>query len=110
MFVELRKSEARKQFAGIRRGKYLLFIILEDRKEKFSMNPLKMMRIMDMKKRFDASHPKFGAFLNAVGRDAMVEGTIVEINVTTPDGVKKVTNLKLNRNDIEMLKEIKNMQ
>ena len=35
---------------------------------------------------FRRNHPKFPLFLNAVSQDALVEGTIIEINVTTPEG------------------------
>ena len=43
----------------------------------------KMKNAMDT---FRRNHPKFPLFLNAVSQDALVEGTIIEINVTTPEG------------------------
>ena len=71
------------------------------------MNPANIFKILEMKKRFDASHPKFGMFLSACGKESIQEGTIIEISVTTPDGKSKVTNLKLNADDIALLEEIK---
>lgn len=37
---------------------------------------------------FRANHPKFPMFLKAVSQDAIEEGSIIEINVTTPEGKK----------------------
>jgi hypothetical protein len=73
------------------------------------MNPAALMKIMGMKKQFDASHPRFGAFLSAVGRDSLVEGTIIEISVKNPQGDEKVTNIKLNESDIEMFRELQKL-
>ena len=36
--------------------------------------------------RFRNNHPKFPLFLKAVVGNALEEGTLVEINVTTPEG------------------------
>ena len=45
-----------------------------------------MQKIKSGMDRFRANHPKFPMFLRAVSQDALVEGTIIEINVTTPEG------------------------
>ncbi len=73
------------------------------------INPASLMKIMEMKNKFSASHPRFGAFLAAVGKDALVEGTVIEVSVKTPEGEERVTNIKLNQSDIEMVQEIKNL-
>ena len=49
---------------------------------------------------FRANHPKFPMFINAVSQNALAEGTIIEINVTSPDGKNYCTNVKLNADDI----------
>lgn len=59
---------------------------------------------------FRANHPKFPLFLNAVSQDAMVEGTVIEINVTTPAGKKYCTNVKLKADDIALFEALKTMQ
>ena len=41
-----------------------------------------MQKIKSGMNRFRANHPKFPMFLRAVSQDALVEGTIIEINVT----------------------------
>jgi len=51
--------------------------------------------------RFRNNHPKFPLFLKAVVGNALEEGTLVEINVTTPEGKNYCTNLKLKQEDLE---------
>ena len=41
-----------------------------------------MQKIKSGMDRFRANHPKFPLFLRAVSQDALVEGSIIEINVT----------------------------
>ena len=57
--------------------------------------------------RFRVNHPKFPLFLNAVSQDALVEGTVVEINVTTPDGRNYCSNLRLKQEDLELIESLK---
>lgn len=59
--------------------------------------------------RFRANHPKFPMFLNAVSQNALMEGTVIEINVTTPEGRNYCTNVKLQADDMEFLNSIKSM-
>lgn len=59
--------------------------------------------------RFRVNHPKFPLFLSAVSQNAIVEGTIIEINVTTPDGKNYCTNLKVKADDMEFIESLKNM-
>ena len=66
----------------------------------------KMKNAMDT---FRRNHPKFPLFLNAVSQDALVEGTIIEINVTTPEGKNYCTNVKLKSSDLELMETLKNM-
>ncbi len=61
-----------------------------------------MQKIKSGMDRFRANHPKFPMFLRAVSQDALVEGTIIEINVTTPEGKKYCTNVKLKADDMEL--------
>ena len=60
--------------------------------------------------RFRVNHPKFPLFLNAVSQNALMEGTIIEINVTTPDGKNYCTNLKVKAEDMEFLQSLKSMK
>lgn len=58
---------------------------------------------------FRSNHPKFPQFLKAVSRDALTEGTIVEINVTTPDGRNYCSNIKLKAEDMEFIDSLRSM-
>ncbi len=60
--------------------------------------------------RFRSNHPKFPLFINAVSQNALHEGTIIEINVKSPDGKNYCTNLKLNSEDLELLESLKAMR
>ncbi len=71
------------------------------------MNPLTLMKFHRFKQSFEKKHPRFFPFLQAVSKDGLQEGTIVNIQVTSPSGNTYKTNLKLTTDDIEMFKEIK---
>lgn len=58
---------------------------------------------------FSANHPKFLPFLRAVGQNGAKEGCIYEITVTTPEGQTLTTNLKLKEEDIELIRNLKDM-
>ena len=59
---------------------------------------------------FHANHPKFPLFLKAVSNDALVEGTVIEMKITTPEGKEYCTNVKLKQNDIALFDSFKAMQ
>lgn len=56
---------------------------------------------------FRVNHPKFPLFLNAVSQDALIEGSVVEITVTTPEGRNYCSNLKLKQEDLEFIECLK---
>ena len=57
------------------------------------MNPMALMKLMSAKNKFNANHPKVGAFFKAAFGSGLQEGTILELTVTKPDGEKMTTNL-----------------
>ena len=59
---------------------------------------------------FRNNHPKFPLFLDAVSKDALMEGTIIEITVTTPQGKNYCTNVKLKPEDMELMESFQNMK
>lgn len=70
-------------------------------------------RVMKIKGAWDTftrNHPKFMPFMQAVGREAIGDGTIIEIKVTSSDGKEFNTNMKLTQSDLDLFAEIKNMQ
>lgn len=59
--------------------------------------------------RFRAGHPKFPLFLKAVSQEALVEGSVIEITVTAPDGRNYCSNIKLNSEDLEFVDCLKTL-
>ena len=66
------------------------------------MNPAAIMKLMSAKNKFTSNHPKFSAFLNAVG-------TIIEITVQRPGEQPLTSNIKVQQSDIELLESLKQM-
>lgn len=56
---------------------------------------------------FRLNHPKFPMFLNAVSQEALVEGSVIEITVTTPEGKNYCSNIKLKESDLELIEQFK---
>lgn len=76
-----------------------------------NFNQLAMMqKLKSGMERFRANHPKFPMFLQAVSQDAMVEGSVIEISITTPEGKNYCSNLKVNAEDLEFLETLKSMK
>lgn len=73
------------------------------------MNPMKLLQIKASWEQFKARHPKFPSFLNAVSKGAVTEGALIEMTVTTADGKKFSSNLKLTPEDMQLVKDMKEM-
>lgn len=71
------------------------------------MNPLKLMELRRIRDTFEKNHPRFFPFLRAVSQKGIQEGSIIEIQVTTPKGESFKTNLKLSASDLEVLEKVK---
>ncbi|MHB8127027.1 MAG: hypothetical protein ACYDEJ_15585 [Desulfitobacteriaceae bacterium] len=69
-------------------------------------NPSKIMKLKNSWDTFTQNHPKFPGFINAVQKNGLEEGTIIEINVTTADGKPLSSNIKLTQSDIEMIRDL----
>lgn len=65
-------------------------------------NPIKMMQARTAMAQFEKRHPKIRGFLESVSADALQEGTVVEVSVTTPQGRNYITNIKVTKEDIEL--------
>ena len=73
------------------------------------MNPAMLMKIMGAKKTFTNNHPKFAAFLNAVFKGGIEEGTIIEISVQKPGQEKLTSNIKVLQSDLDLLQGLKDL-
>lgn len=78
--------------------------------EEYEMiNPAMIFQMKSMWDRFERDHPKFPRFLRVVGTECMESGTIIEISVTRADGEHITSNIKLNEDDMEMIRTMKEM-
>nr|WP_297703784.1 hypothetical protein [uncultured Butyrivibrio sp.] len=73
-----------------------------------NMNPMMLMQLQQRLSLFQQDHPKVIPFMQAVGNNAVTEGTVFAVKVTTPDGKVLESNIKLTANDIETINMIKN--
>lgn len=68
-----------------------------------------MMKFKGTWDKFNKNHPKFVPFMQAVSQDAIGDGTIIEIKVTSPEGKEYNTNMKLTQADLELFAQIRGM-
>ena len=71
-----------------------------------AVNPLKLTKLKKMGERFNEEHPKVLPYLRAVSSGYMEEGSLLELNVTAPDGRNLKCNIRLTAEDVELMKEI----
>lgn len=74
-----------------------------------NMNPAALMKVMTAKKTFEDNHPKFAAFVRYLFSQPLEEGTVLEVTLTRPGQEPVATNLKVTREDLELLAELKNL-
>ena len=72
-----------------------------------AINPMQLLKLKGMWDQFTQRHPKFPASLKAMTQGAVTEGSVIEITVTTADGRKISSNLKVTREDMELVEEVK---
>lgn len=73
------------------------------------INPAIMMKMMNAKNRFTQNHPRFTAFLNAAFSGGIEEGTVIEITVTKPGKEAITSNIRVTREDMELIEALKEM-
>lgn len=73
------------------------------------INPAKVMKIMSAKNKFTDNHPKFVAFLSAMFSTGIPEDTVIEITITKPGQSPVTTNMKVKKEDLELLDTLKDI-
>lgn len=73
------------------------------------MNPMKLLQLKNMWNGFVSRHPKVPSFLNAVAKNGLEEGSVLEISVTTPEGKTMTSNIKVTKEDAELIQSLKNL-
>lgn len=70
------------------------------------MNLSQLMKLKGEWTAFKKRHPKFPAFLRAVYGQALEEGSVIELKVTAPNGASFQSNLKVQAEDLALLRSI----
>lgn len=68
-----------------------------------------MMKLMGAWNTFKGNHPKFPAFCKAVMKQGIREDSVVEIIVTSPEGERIETSIKVKASDLELLRSLSSM-
>lgn len=71
------------------------------------MNPASLFKIKSAWERFTQAHPKFPAFLQAASQGMIEPDSIIEVTITSKDGRKISTNIKVTEQDMELFRELK---
>lgn len=75
-----------------------------------AINPMKLLELKNLWSAFTKRHPKFPQFLSAVQQAGIPEGTIIEVQITSPDGKTFTFNMKVTSEDIDAVKSLQNYQ
>lgn len=73
------------------------------------VNPMAMMKLMNAKNQFEQNHPKFVAFFQTILAQGIEEGSVIEITVTKPDGTPVTANMRVQKSDLEMVEQLKDL-
>ena len=71
-----------------------------------AINTVKLMQIKAAISGVERRHPNLRKFFEAVGREKLREGAILELKVQTPEGKKLVSNVKLTKEDEKLISEL----
>lgn len=73
-------------------------------------NPADIMKLMGLKNRFESSHPKFVSFIKDVASRGVTEGDILEVTISRADGTKTTANLRVTKDDVDLINELKTLR
>jgi len=75
-----------------------------------AINPLELLKIRERFSIFQSQHPKALAFIQDIAANAIVEGSVIEIKVTTPDQRERVSNIRVTQDDLKTIDILKNIK
>lgn len=73
------------------------------------VNPAAIMKLMGAKNQFEQTHPKFAAFFQTILTQGVEEGSVIEITVTKPDGTPVTANMRVQKSDLELVQQLKEL-
>ena len=74
------------------------------------VNPASLMKMMQAKNKFQASHPKFVSFLSYIFGSGIPVDSVIEITVTKPGQDPVTSNIKITQEDLELLETLKDLK
>lgn len=72
-------------------------------------NPAALFKIKGLWDQFIQNHPKFPQFLNAVNHSGIGEDSVIEVQITQPDGQQMKTNIKVSQSDLELFEQLRSL-
>lgn len=73
------------------------------------MNPTAIMQILNAKKQFEQSHPKFAAFIKNFLAQGVTPGSVIDVQITKPDGTTVTANMRVQESDLRLLQGLKDL-
>lgn len=73
------------------------------------INPKRLMEFKRLRDAFAQRHPKFTMFLDAASKEGVQEGSVIEIQITSPEGKTLCSNLRVSQEDLELLNTLKHL-
>ena len=70
------------------------------------IDPIKLLQMKKAIGAFQSRHYRFVNFIHDMSSRGVQEGSIIEINVTTPDGKNYVSNMKVAKEDVDFLSSL----
>ena len=70
------------------------------------VNPMKLLELKNQWAEFEKRHPKFVQFIMTVARNGVSEQSVIAVKITLPDGREVESNMKVTKEDIEMIKTL----
>ncbi len=84
------------------------YFSLRKRRGGISMNPMMLMQMKGMLDEFKKNHPKVPMFFTAAAQN-VGEGSVIEMAITSPDGKKICTNMRVTADDLKLVEQLKSM-
>ena len=73
------------------------------------INPGSIMKLMEMKNKFEKNHPKVLSFFRVAFAGGVEEGTVIEMTVTRPGQEPISANIRVCQDDLELMQQISEM-
>jgi hypothetical protein len=73
------------------------------------VNPKNIMKLRERLGIFQSQHPRVQPFLKDAFSGGVLEGSVIELKVTSPEGRSCITNIRLTQEDVETINMIREL-